>query len=239
MSSRPLIGLTGQQVKARDAQMFLGVLDNSAIDIFFADYAQAVIEAGGLPVYVPYGSDVDAVVENLDGVLMTGGDDINPSCYGQQRGPDTQASDDLRDDFEFAILAAAKRKELPLLGICRGLQVLNVATSGTINQHVPEHAFVDGPPDAIVHSVSFDPTSTLFRIYGASLEVNSLHHQSLAEIGSDLVVTGKSEDGSVEALEHRDLPMIGVQWHPEMMQGRAHDPIFTWLVQAATERSRR
>lgn len=219
--------------------MFLGVLDDSDIDIFFADYAQAVIEAGGLPVYLPYGSDLDAVVEKLDGVLMTGGDDINPSCYGHQHGPDTQASDDLRDSFEFATLAAAKRQELPLLGICRGLQVLNVAASGTINQHVPEHAFVDGPPDAIVHSVSFDPASTLFQIYGPTLEVNSLHHQSLAEIGGDLVVTGKSEDGSVEALEHRDLPMIGVQWHPEMMEGRATDPIFTWLVQAAAERSRR
>ncbi len=237
MSSRPLIGVTGQQARARDAQMFLGVLDDSEIDIFFADYAQAVIEAGGLAVYVPYGSDLEMMAAQLDGLLISGGDDINPQLYGHNVQPHTQSSDDLRDSHEIALLQAATAQRLPVVGICRGLQLINVDAGGTLNQHCPDHAFIDGLPGAEVHTVNFEAGTLLHQIYGAAREVNSLHHQKVDQLGSGLKASGQTSDGSVEALEHEELPIVGVQWHPEMMSDRSSDPLFSWLVQVASERN--
>ena len=104
---------------------------------------------------------------------------------------------------------------------------------GTLNQDVPPHAHFDVPPETTVHSVEFAEGTVLAGIYGASREVNSLHHQTVDEIAPDYVVSARAPDGGVEGLEHRSLPIVSVQWHPEMMAERATDPIFGWLVEAA------
>ena len=142
---KPLIGLVGSRFTGSRLTGNLGVLGASPIEIFYADYSQAVIEAGGLPVWVPLDVDPVEMVARLDGIVMTGGEDIEPKRYGQE--PDDALGEIVfeRDEYELAILDAVVAGGLPTLGICRGLQTINVHAGGTLHQHVPEHAFVDGP----------------------------------------------------------------------------------------------
>ena len=232
--TRPLIGLTGGRAHGRDLAGNLDVLGPSPIDIFYADYSRAVIAAGGVPLWIPLDLDPTVAASKLDGLLLTGGDDIAPARYGAERGEHTHVPEPTRDDHELALLAAAAERELPTLGICRGLQLVNVQAGGTLHQHVPEHAFIDEPGDRKQHTVSISAGSRLAAIYGETMPVNSLHHQSVDQVGSDLVVTATTEDGGVEGLEHLDLPIVAVQWHPEMLPTAPSDPIFSWLIERAS-----
>lgn len=234
MARQPLIGLVGSRFTGSRIVGNLDVLGASPIDVFYADYSRGVIEAGGLPVWVPVDVDPADIVERLDGIVMTGGTDIDPANYGQEPHPAVLEFVPERDEYELAVLDAVAARELPTLGVCRGLQMINVHAGGTLHQHVPEHAFVDGPGDALTHEVQFAEGSVVAGVYGRTLLVNSLHHQAAAEIGDGLRVTGTAPDGGVEAIEHEDLPMVAVQWHPEMLPTRPTDPIFRWLVGAAS-----
>ena len=231
--TRPLIGLVGSRFTGSRITGNLDVLGASPVDVFYADYSQAVIEAGGLPVWVPIDVDPVELVDRLDGVLMTGGEDIGPGRYGHE--PDDALGEVIaqRDEYELAVLDAVTERGLPLLGICRGLQIVNVHAGGTLHQHVPEHAFVDGPPDDLTHEIACVEGSVVAALYGAIHRVNSLHHQAAAEVGDGLWVTATAPDGGIEALEHEDLPIVTVQWHPEMLPTRPSDPVFRWLVDAA------
>lgn len=231
--TRPLIGLTGSRVSGRSIAGNLEVLYDSPIDVFYADYSQAVISAGGIPLWLPLDLEPADVVGRLDGLLVTGGDDIAASRYGAEAVAETHAPEPTRDDYEFELLDQAANQSLPTLGICRGLQLVNVHAGGTLNQHVPEHAFVNEPGAAEQHEVAIEPGSVLAKLYGTTKAVNSLHHQSVAELGSDLRITASTEDGGVEGIEHEELPIVAVQWHPEMLATASTDPIFDWLVQAA------
>jgi len=230
---RPLIGLTGGRVLGRDIARNLDVLFDSPIDIFYADYSQAVIAAGGIPVFLPLDLDPAAVVDRIDGLLVTGGDDIAPGRYGAEAVAQTHPPEPTRDDFELAVLDRAYERELPTLGICRGLQLVNVHAGGTLHQHVPEHAYLDEPGSVEQHKVAIEDGSVLADLYGPAKAVNSLHHQSVDQLGEGLRVTASTNDGGVEGLEHNDLPVVAVQWHPEMLPTAATDPIFSWLVTAA------
>ncbi|MEM7095965.1 MAG: gamma-glutamyl-gamma-aminobutyrate hydrolase family protein [Actinomycetota bacterium] len=231
---KPLIGLVGSRFTGDRITGNLDVLGSSPIDVYYADYSQAVIEAGGIPMWIPVDVDPADAIERLDGLLMTGGTDIDPARYGAERSGHVLEIVPERDEYEFATLAAAEARELPTLGICRGLQAINVHAGGTLHQHRPEQAFVDGPPDALVHDVALAEGSVLAECYGPTHRVNSLHHQQAAEIGDRLRVTGRAPDGCVEAIEHEELPWVAVQWHPEMLPTRATDPIFRWLVSSAS-----
>ena len=230
---KPLIGLVGSRFRGDRITGNLDVLAASPIDVYYADYAQAIIQAGGLPVWIPVDVDPADAVERLDGLVMTGGTDIDPARYGADREPQVLEIVAARDEYELATLDAAAAGTLPTLGICRGLQVINVHSGGTLHQHVPEHAFVDGPADALTHDIAIAEGSVLAQCYGPSHSVNSLHHQSVSELGDRLRVTATAPDGGVEALEHEELPWVAVQWHPEMLPTRAEDPIFAWLVGCA------
>lgn len=237
MSSRPLIGVTGSRFAGNQIVDNLNALAKSPIDVFYADYSQAVVEAGGLPVHLPIDADPAGLVARLDGLLLTGGWDIDPARYGEVAEPQVQMSAPERDAFELALLDAAHAAATPTAGVCRGLQIINVHAGGTLHQHVPSHTYTD-PVDE-THEVAFADGSTLADLYGSSRAVNSLHHQTVAHLGHSFRATGTTAGGDVEAIEHDSLPVLAVQWHPEMLPTRATDPLFSWLVGAASEPLRR
>jgi putative glutamine amidotransferase len=153
-------------------------------------------------------------IGTLDGLLLTGGTDVNPSLYHQDRHPETEDPDDARDSMEKQLLESALERDLPILAICRGLQILNVVHGGTLLQHVEGHRY---PGVADAHPISVEPGATLARAIGlGSHRVNSRHHQAVDKVGASLRVSAKSPDGCIEALERMDKDFVlAVQWHPE------------------------
>ena len=233
MTQRPLIGLTGRRKKAGQIVGTPETLHDLDGDWFYADYARGVLEAGGLPLNLPLDVDPRLFVDRLDGILLSGGADIDAAHYGAASSEADDPAEYERDAFELSLFSAAIERELPVLGICRGLQLVNVATGGTLHQHVPAHAGFTEPTTALLHDVEFAPESILGSLYAPGHKVNSLHHQTVDQLGDGLRVTA-SHDGSVEGIEHLSLPIIAVQWHPEMLPTRANDPVFSWLVQVAS-----
>jgi putative glutamine amidotransferase len=197
------------------------------------NYVEAVIGAGGVPVVLPPVPGVQAALDRLDGLIIIGGPDVEPGRYGQRPGPLTTVVRPERDAAELALLRAALDADLPLLGICRGMQLLNVALGGTLIQHIPDVVGHDGhspTPDAMgEHKVSVAPTSRLAAILsgqaaaGGALCVPTHHHQAVDKLGDGLVASAWAEDGLIEAIEPDDAAgeggrhkfVIGVQWHPE------------------------
>jgi putative glutamine amidotransferase len=193
-----------------------------------AAYVRALEGAGLVPLAVPpLAADEDAwrIVERVDGLVLTGGEDVDPAHYGAARDPETGPVVAQRDRTELALAAAARQRGLPTLAICRGLQLVNVAHGGTLVQHIPrEHpdALAHAPPSAAradrVHDVTVDAGSMLAAALGAErLRVNSSHHQAIETPGAGLRVTARAPDGIVEGMEGEDPRwwLLGVQWHPE------------------------
>lgn len=236
--TRPVIALPGRRKRGRQIADFPESLDTIDVDLYFSDYARGVLHAGGLAVHLPFDADPADYRGVFDGVLLPGGADVDPTHYGASP-LDGHPNEPERDALELALLALAEADDLPVAGICRGLQLLNVHGGGTLHQDVPEHSHFDKAPDTVIHQVEFATGSTCARIYGRPMEVNSLHHQTIDRVAPGYSVTGTAEDGTVEAIEAVDRPWIAVQWHPEMMREGHDDPLFAWLVEQATERRRR
>lgn len=238
MPVRPLIGLSGRRKKVGDLpgyEKMTGLLDLD-VDLYFSDYGRAILDAGGLPVNIPIDVDPAVIAPRLDGILLSGGADVDPARYGAEPDADLGPVEPERDAFELALVDAAYGNDLPLLGICRGIQVLNVHGGGSLHQHVAPHAVYDQSPTITVHPVSITADSTLHGLYGSSYDVNSLHHQTLDTVAPGFRVVATDDEGTIEAIEGIDRPVVAVQWHPEMMASRATDPIFSWLVQSAAGR---
>ena len=180
----------------------------------------AALEAAGLSPKLRC-ADQDSSLEGLGGLVLMGGTDVDPQLYGEQRQSETAEPDRQRDDLELALIGGALDRDLPVLAICRGLQVLNVAHGGTLVQHLPTHARHrrTGPdPWMPAHEIRIEADSLLGRIARArTWAVNSRHHQAVKKLGAGLRVTAvDTEDGTVEALERPDKRFVlGVQWHPE------------------------
>ena len=230
----PLIGLPGRRITGAKIN-YAPILAGLDLDLYFADYARGVIEAGGVPVHLPLDLDPANVIDRLDGIVLSGGADIAPARYGAEPHPAVTVVETERDDFEFELLDLAITAELPVLGICRGLQLLNVHRRGTLEQHVESHSRYDIEASTAAHEVTFAEGSQLAAIYGDDLSVNSLHHQTVDRLGDGLVATATSDDGVIEGLELGES-IVAVQWHPEMLPTRANDPIFAWLVERAAAR---
>lgn len=228
---RPLIGITGRQLLYGSVEGCPPLLAEAGLDIVLTDYVDAVLASGGLPVHLPMSVDPSEFADRLDGLILTGGADIDPAEYGQEPDPSVETPDPNRDAFELAMARLAIETSMPTLGICRGIQVLNVAAGGSLIQHRPEHARYDSAPDVDVHAVSLDADSIAGAAYGTEKQVNSFHHQVVGEPGEGIRVVGRADDGDIEAIEFDDKPIVGIQWHPEMY--RQQDPIFDWLVTAA------
>ena len=208
------------------------------------NYSEAVVEAGGLPLMV---ANLDPALaagyaKTADALLLTGGGDIDPARYGETPDRDLGSVDPERDAFELALYAAFREAGKPVLGVCRGCQVINVAHGGKLHQHLPS---VDGTHQHDqrdlrgfpAHPVELEPGSRLAAAYGATrVRTNTYHHQAIATVGAGLRAVGHAGDGVVEAVESESGPLVvGVQWHPEMMFERfaEHLAPFEVLVRAA------
>jgi len=233
---KPLIGLTGRRKTGAQFINQPESLKHLEGDWYYADYARGVLAAGGLPVNLPLDANPADYVDRLDGLLFSGGADVWPERYGAAPEATADPAETERDDFELALLDAATAAAMPVLGICRGLQVMNVHAGGSLHQHVPEHARYDVAPNGPIHSIDVVEGSAIAGLYGTSHQVNSLHHQTVDRLGDGYTVTARHDDGTVEGMEHQTLPMIAVQWHPEMLDTRESDPVFKWIVtQASTQ----
>jgi putative glutamine amidotransferase len=231
-SRRPLIGITSPRIHAAEIATTPPILLHAFMDVAYAHYAQAVARAGGLPVLVPRENEPEALVDRLDGIVVAGGQDVDPRLYDAEPGPGASRIDPARDAFEAALIRAALAARRPLLGICRGAQLLNVVLGGTlVDGLAPSHAGILYPPDARVHDVAFAPGSLLAGVYGPAARVNSFHRQAVGELGAGVVGTCRAADGLVEAIEVPAARAVGVQWHPEML-GEV-DPLLAWLVHEA------
>jgi putative glutamine amidotransferase len=210
------------------------------------DYVESVKRAGGQPVVLNNSDDAAAVVGDLDGLLLTGGLDVDPSLYGEEAHAATQTAPE-RDRFEIPLSRAAIELDLPLFAICRGVQVLNVSAGGSLVQDIPSavttdvnHA-IDIPKDHHAHPVKITPCTKLADALGAgaNLErcaVNSRHHQSVGRVAPSFVVSAVSPDGVVEAIERpASMFCVGVQWHPEnFWKTGEFSGLFAAFVKAAT-----
>lgn len=214
------------------------------------DYVDGVAGAGGVPVVLPPVGDegtAEAVVSSLDGLLLSGGSDLDPGYYGESPVPELGPTIPERDAFEMALVGVALRRGMPVFGICRGMQVLNVALGGTLFQDLPsqmDHLVLLGhrqetPKWQPTHEVEVDGGSQVAGIMGTGeLKVNSYHHQAIKDLASGLVAVAHAPDGVVEAVEWRDLSqrwLVGVQWHAEAMRDAApqHSSLFEAHVSAA------
>ncbi|NLW21364.1 MAG: gamma-glutamyl-gamma-aminobutyrate hydrolase family protein [Clostridiales bacterium] len=217
------------------------------------DYVRAVLRAGALPLILPmvpeghsgYGAFLDRMLSKVDGIVFTGGPDIHPAHYGEQLSPQCKEPVSERDAIDLALFERVMRAGLPFLGICRGLQVCNVALGGSLYQDLPAQlrpGIDHQQPEVLVaHEVRVEDNSLLRRVTGTGhLPVTSRHHQAIKALAPGLVVSARSGDGIIEAVEFENgHPGLCVQWHPENLAGEdsRHQALFDWLAQAAAERA--
>jgi len=227
---RPVIGIT---TYAQDARWGVWHLPAALIPL---DYVDAVERAGGRAVLIPPSEDgVEETLELLDGVVFSGGADVDPALYGAEAHPETDEPQARRDRGEMALLQAALERDVPMLAVCRGVQLLNVARGGDLVQHLPEQVGNDVhkqiPGTFVEHPVEVKEGSRLASIVGTSAEVTSHHHQALARLGDGLVETAWAADGTLEGIEEPSKRFtVGVQWHPEAGED---DALFENLVAEA------
>jgi putative glutamine amidotransferase len=212
-------------------------------------YLEAVQAAGGLPmVLAPLPTrGVEALLDRVDGICLSGGPDLEPSWYGADAHPELGPTEPEVDVFELSLARAARRRGLPVLAICRGLQILNVSRGGSLMQHLPERVGADiahrqtEPASETTHSVQIAPRSLLATLIDDErADVNSFHHQAIDRLGTGLQAVAWSEDGVVEGIEAPgDVFTVGVQWHVECLTDRPeHASLFTALVDSAHQHAR-
>ncbi|WP_433253330.1 gamma-glutamyl-gamma-aminobutyrate hydrolase family protein [Streptosporangium sp. CA-135522] len=213
--SRPVIGIT---CYVEPAKFTVWEMTTALLPYNYVDH---VVRAGGQPVILPPAGDPAALAGRLDGLILAGGGDIGPARYGQAPHERTGYVREFRDDAEFGLLREVLERGIPFLGVCRGLQVLNVALGGSLHQHLPDTVGHTGhapaPGDFGRMPVRLTPGSRIAKALGAeAVDVAHYHHQAADRLGSGLTVTAHAEDGTIEAVELADHPFaVAVQWHPE------------------------
>lgn len=223
---KPLIGITGD-IEDRNGKTYL------YIDL---RYGKMVEEAGGIPVLLHPAESIGEVVSKIDGLLLSGGEDIHPRYYGEEPQYPMTLSPDLRTEFETSLLKESMEKSIPVLGICHGMQLINVVLGGSLYQDLPlqksdvmEHRLKDKR-----HLVDVDGDSLLYRIFGiGEIDVTSTHHQAVKEIGKGLESCATARDGVVEAFEKPDYPfLMAVQWHPEKDPDEVSRRLFSSFIKS-------
>jgi putative glutamine amidotransferase len=236
LSRKPLIAMSGRRWKG--SEIGSGLPDNFAdipVDLHIGSYADSVTAAGGVPVFTACTPSAVEVLDYVDGLVLTGGSDVDPRRYGEEPHPKVYGVDAERDEIEIALVHRALALGRPILAICRGLQVLNVALGGSLVQHLEGkdyHGAWDVAPHELTHQITITAGSQLHRAFGESCVVNSLHHQAVATLGQGLVATAFADDGTIEGAELPGHPVLAVQWHPELVLAHP-DPSFVWLINTA------
>ena len=232
---RPRIGMT----------MFSGREGHKFYTKVQYNYVRSIHDAGGVPILIPTLGDLDRSAEfaaTIDALMLTGGEDMSPLTFGVEPRVELGQTDLERDRWELALLAACEERDLPVLGVCRGLQVINVHRGGTLYQDIHAetgstlgHGPFQNPMESLHHTITIESSSRLGEIFGRSeLVVNSFHHQALREIGRDLVVTARAADEVVEGAEDPGRPFyLGVQFHAEALP--PIDPYYLRLFRALVE----
>ena len=227
---KPVIGITSY---AEEVKWGAWVEAAALVPI---SYVHAIERAGGRPLIVPPSEDsIEETLAVLDGIVFSGGSDLDPAHYGAEPHPETDEAREVRDRAEMALLAAALERDMPVLAVCRGSQVLNVALGGDLVQHLPDTLGHEGhrerPGDWSEHHVKLEPASRVGSLLGERTPVKSHHHQGYGRIGDGLRETGWADDGTVEALEDPSKRFaVGVLWHPEEGEDMA---LFEALVEEA------
>jgi microsomal dipeptidase-like Zn-dependent dipeptidase/gamma-glutamyl-gamma-aminobutyrate hydrolase PuuD len=225
-TERPLIGITGNY----------GDLTCKLAE----GYYDSVIKAGGVPIIIPPTADTDVIIntlENISGLILSGGSDFDPRYAGEEKDPKLGEINEKRDLPELFITRLAYNRQIPILGICRGIQTLAMALDGKVKQDITDITTINHSQSeersVATHQVCIEKDSILYELYQKEkLSVNSLHHQAVCDCGERFRVTAKSDDGIIEAMESREFKsIIGVQWHPECLADGL--PIFKWLIQEA------
>jgi putative glutamine amidotransferase len=230
--SKPVIGITTYLTPAR-----FGVWEEETA-LIPAAYVRAIEAAGGRPLLVPPSTDgIDETLDRLDGLLFSGGSDLDPELYGQEAHPETNGIVPERDRAEIALLRAALERDMPVLAVCRGSQVLNVALGGDLVQHLPDvigdEKHKHTPGEFADHEVDLEPGTRVQKILGDHAPVKSHHHQGYGKLGTGLRESARADDGTIEALEDPERRFaIGVLWHPEAGEDFA---LFEALVEEAKE----
>ena len=244
MPGKPLIGVSTRGMTLDVVRQVRVQLASTGVP---DAYLNGVLKAEGIPVLLPFGIGADfealgSILDNLQGILLIGGEDIDPSCYGGVLHEHRWKISPERDTFELALTRMAVSRGIPLFGICRGLQVLNVALGGTLVPHIEGH--IDSaslnPLLEIAHDVRSE-NPRFSRIYGAdSGQVNSAHHQAVGRVAEGLEIAARASDGTVEALIHANTRVCayGVQWHPEYLTDEASARLFRHFVERAGARVR-
>jgi gamma-glutamyl-gamma-aminobutyrate hydrolase PuuD len=228
---KPVVGITTYLTRAA-----WGAWDLDAA-LVPAAYVRAVVSAGGVPLLVPPGASAEETLDAVDGLVFSGGSDLDPELYGEEAHPQTDGVVRERDDFELELMRAALARDLPVLAICRGSQVLNVALGGDLEQHVPDRVAADThkqtPGVFADHDVEVFGGTKLASIVGDRADVKSHHHQGYGALGEGLRESARAPDGTVEALEDPTRRFtLGVLWHPEEGEDLA---LFEALITEAAE----
>ncbi len=224
----------------------IGVTRCSRLD----DYLASIERSGARPRVLKVSESPRTVLETLDGVLLTGGGDVDPAFYGEDRHQSVEDAEPGRDEFEIDLARRAMEEDLPILAICRGAQVLNVAAGGTLVQDIPTAVTTDlshsisEPKNRVAHHIEVAADSRLHSALGGAVDascacrVNSRHHQSVGTLGQRLVASAKAPDGVIEGIEAPDATFcVGVQWHPEnFWRTGEFKPLFDAFVEAARNR---
>jgi len=233
MTTKPIIGI-GSDVAHKEGQR-----DRAFV---YTTYTEALRRAGAVAVIIPpQPENAAAIVDSLDGILLAGGDDCDPTAYGETPHPTVEPMDSRRQSNELALARVARERGIPTLGICLGVQVMNVASGGTLIQDIASEVKTEidhasEPSDRHRHEVLVEKGTRLDKILGKQeLEVNSSHHQAIRNVAVGLRVTAHAPDGVIEGLEDPSHPFyVGVQWHPEDMSGeRSASALFGAFVEAA------
>lgn len=230
--NRPMIAVTTSELRASQTVTPTPHSDPAQQEMALGmRYLRAIEKAGGIPVVVPplHADALGPLLARVSGVCLSGGPDLDPHAYGERRHALTGPTWNELDDFELEVARAADARRLPILAVCRGLQVLNVARGGTLHQHLPDvvgeriNHRQGQPGSTSTHWVTVSQSSRLSTILGCRrTKVNSFHHQAIATLGEGLVVSARASDGTIEGIEAVDRDFVlGVQWHAECLVQRA------------------